>query len=165
VTDGHPIDERTVAYHEAGHAVQYCVEGCDVEFIELTLGGKNHGSVKPRSASSATLTSPQHLRISLAGIAAEFVAKPIMVPSNADELFDIVDEVEGWESDWERAHYYALEVVGEGKYETADNLRFRQFLDVVDVQTLHQATVARVADHLLKERRLSGDTLKSLIAT
>jgi hypothetical protein len=162
--DGEPVTEAAVAYHEAGHAVQFLLEGCEVELVELSFGADNHGRAKPSSASSVRLSNCQHVRISLAGIAAEFVAKRLSVPSNPDGLFEMVDRFEGWEPDWGRAHYYALQVVGEGKFEAADQLLFRQFQRVMAVQTDHKAKVALVAERLLSERRLSGDALTSLLS-
>jgi hypothetical protein len=162
--DGVLVTETTVAYHEAGHAIQYFLEGCEVEFVELSMGAESHGRAKPRSASSVNLSNCQHVRISLAGIAAEFVARPLSVPSNADDLVEIVNRFEGWEPDWNRAHHYALQVVGEEDFEAAGQLLFRQFQRVMTVQTDHSAKVAVVADQLLRERRLSGDTLNSLLS-
>jgi len=163
VNDSETIDERTIAYHEAGHALQYFLQGCEVECAELTMGEENHAYVKPVSASSAKLVDAQHVRISLAGIAAEFVLGKVPAPSTADALFDIVFESAGWEPDWDRAHHYALQVAGEEKNEGADEFRFQHFRDVLALQSLHRDKAARVATHLLKQRRLTGERLKSLL--
>jgi hypothetical protein len=163
VADNEIVDERTVAVHEAGHVVQYFLEGCEIEAAELGMTGESLGFVKPVSASSAKLANEQHVRISLAGIAAEFVLGRLTVPTTEDELFSMAMDNEGWEPDWDRTYYYALQVVGEEKYEAADQFRFQQFGEVLKLQHLHRDKVALVASQLLKERRLTGHALKSLL--
>jgi hypothetical protein len=159
VTDSETIDERTVAYHEAGHAIQFALEGCEIEFVKLTFVAENLGVIKPHPASSAKLTNEQHVRVSLAGLAAELVLKQNAVPSTAAELFDIVNNNDGWCRDWDRAYCYALRLVGEEEYEAANELRFQLFHQVFEMQTRHRDDVALVANRLRRERRLSGEAL------
>lgn len=157
------VDRRIVACHEAGHVLQYSLEGCEIVLVELNMDGDNLGLVTPLSASTQRLTHEQHMRISLAGMAAEFVLAQRGLPLTADELSDIVDENEGWWGDWNRAWRIARVVVGEEELDAAEELRFRVFKEVLEVQIKHREKVALIATALRDKRRLSGADVKALL--
>jgi hypothetical protein len=138
-----PIGKKPCAFHEAGHVVIARTLGGHVTSVNLRLKPYVHGYTNFWCWDEPT----DDAIIALAGPAAENIYRPL-----SDRAF-----YHAWENGWGRDIKAAGHAVGFGKaFEDADD---RAHALVIE----HWECITRVAEALLKHKRLNAQQLDMLI--
>jgi len=143
------VDRRYTAYHEAGHAVIALRLGYEIRKVTIVPRRGSLGRAEIRNR-----TSPDDIRISLAGALAEALVNP--TPS------DIQD---GSRTDWRNARRSTREFAALGFIGPREKgILIEELLQETRALVRRdKKAIARVAEALLKRWTLTGDDIKRIV--
>ncbi len=163
------FNTEIIALHEVGHAVQFLLEGANIESITIIPNNDTLGGVTPTKETTKNLKPHAHVRIALAGATIEIAHRGLKLPSNYNCLYELMqkDENIGWIKDFERAEHYSFKAAGcphpevdpgpeLSFYEPKENLLYQEFKKIYRFYNLaiKLECINNFVEHLNKYKKI-----------